>query len=93
MNLNDSILTQGADAPFSPGTSDHPEFWEIIGERFVAEKLLALSWLADHSREAIFKEGDLLKIVHRFHELSPVSPQIYQQLFTRIVAFLFGIRG
>jgi len=93
VNLDNSILAKGADASLAPSTSNNSKLREVIGEGLGAQKFLALGWLADHSREAIFKEGDLLKIVHRFHELSPVSPQIYQQLFTRIVAFLFGIRG
>ena len=43
--------------------------------------------------EVIVEEGDLKKVFHRSQELSPISPQIYQQVMERSLAFLFGIRG
>jgi len=102
MNFDDSILAKRADAPFATRASDDTEFGEIFGKGVraggISKKFLAfLSFgyqlrFGYHTGEAIFEERNLLKIIHRFQELSPVSPQIYQQVYRRIVAFLFGIR-
>ena len=90
MNFNYAVLAQRANASLTPGAANNSEFREIFRERFgprdVSDEFLAFSGFAYHllfvyhKAEAIVEERDLVKIVHRFHELSPVSPQIYQQL-------------
>ena len=84
MNFNYAVLAQRANASLTPGAANNSEFREIFRERFgprdVSDEFLAFSGFAYHRAEAIVEERDLVKIVHRFHELSPVSPQIYQQL-------------
>ena len=79
MNFDYPILPGGADAPLSAGRTDHSELGEIVRKWLAALKLLALTGIWCHGRQAIAKERLLLEIFHRFHELSPVSPQFYQQ--------------
>ena len=83
MNFDDSVLTERANASLPARASDDSKFGEIFGQWIgtsgISEKLLALAGFVDHRGEAIFEERNLSKIIHRFHELSPVSPQIYQQ--------------
>lgn len=98
MNLDDAILAERADTPLAPCAADNAKLGQIIGESFTAEKFLTLLAIVGaccitHSGEAIFEERYLKKVFHRFQELSPASPQIYQQKLTAIMALLFGISG
>jgi len=98
MNLNYSILTERANAALAPRAPDDAKFWKVIGQGLGAEEFLALLGIAalgifNHGGEAISKEGNLEKVIHRIHELSHLSPQFYQQVLLRIVAFLFGNWG
>ncbi len=98
MNLDNSILTERADAALATRAANDSKFRKVIWQWLGSQEFLALFRIAalgvtEHVREIIFEEGDLLKVLHRLHQLTPFPPPFLKKILLRIVAFLFGIQG